>query len=164
MEYLICIRPSITFRRFSQFLCEASPRLGKWRQSLSFESQREGLRNERVQSKRQRFRKITNHSVVYPRPSYRRNRMPSTRPLRQQLFTGRRSQVLRLSTNKTFVWVRDFACVWQSQVRCVCHNRVHRSRQTFFGNSGFFLRVVAVAAVDGSDLSGLLIISHSFNQ
>lgn len=36
-------------------------------------------------------------------------------------------------------------------------------RDFFFGNSGFCLRVV-VAAVDSTDLSGLLIISHSSNQ
>lgn len=167
MEYLSCIRPSITFRRFSQFLFGASPRSGKWRRNLPFESQREGLSDECVQSKRPSPRKTTNHTVVNPNPSYQRNLVPSASPLRQQPFTGRRSQVLPQQQNKTFVLVRDCSCVWH-QIRWVCHNWLHQShRDNFFWeilDFAWVVVVVVVAAVDSFDLPGLLIISLSSNQ
>lgn len=80
---------------------------------MSFESQRKRLSRQSDQSKRPRFRKLTNHCVVNPNPIHDGILRPQLGLSdEQQLFAGRRSQVLRISLSKSFVLIRDCMCLY----------------------------------------------------
>lgn len=124
--------------------CRASPRSGKWRQRLAVESQREGLGNKRVQLKRARIRKTTNHSAVNPKPNVAPQPGLSGSSSHSQVAVHRYDDYQQI---RLLFW-SESVCVQQYQIRWVCHNWVHQSywqRGFFLVNPGLCLRVVAVA-------------------